>query len=75
MMSIMRALSLAMLIVPLAGCVLDGDRDEGYRGERYRGEHEGFYGEHRNRTFDRGPGYNDFRPEGPHGLEHLDRPD
>ena len=26
-------------------------------------------------ALDRNRGYNDFRPEGPHGLEHLDRPD
>jgi hypothetical protein len=69
MMTIMRGLSLAMLIGVLAGCV-DHDRGEGYRGER-----EGFYGEHRDRDFGRRGGDNDFRSEGPHGLEHLDRPD
>jgi hypothetical protein len=25
--------------------------------------------------YDRSTGYSDFRTEGPHGLEHLDRPD
>jgi hypothetical protein len=74
-MWIMRALSLAMLIGPLAGCVLDGDRDEGYRGERYRGEREGFYGEHRDRAFDRDRVYDDFHPEGRHGRDTLDRAD
>jgi len=70
MMTIMRALSLAMLIGLLTGCVIDRNRGEGYRGER-----EGSYGEHRDRAFDRQGGYNDFRSEGPHGLDTLDRPD
>jgi len=69
-MTIMRALSLAMLIGLLAGCVVDRDRGEGYRGE-----HEGFDGDHGEGAFDRNHGYNDFRSQGPHGLDHLDRPD
>jgi len=69
-MTIMRALSLATLIGPLAGCVVDHDRGEGYRGER-----EGFYGEHRDRAFDHHGGGNDFRSDGPHGRDTLDRPD
>ena len=69
-MTIMRTLSLAMVIGLLAGCFVDHDRGEGYRGER-----EGFYGEHRDRAFDRGPGYSDFRSEGPHGRDTLDRLD
>ena len=69
-MAIMRTLSLAMLIGLLAGCAVGHDRGEGYRGER-----EGFYGEHRDRALDRNRGYNDFRSEGPHGRDTLDRPD
>jgi hypothetical protein len=70
MMAIMRTLSLAMLIGLLAGCFVDHDRGEGCRGEC-----EGFYGEHRDRAFDRHGGYSDFRSEGPHGRDTLDRPD
>jgi hypothetical protein len=68
MMTILRALSLAMIIGALAGCIVDHDRGEGYRGER-----EGFHGEHRDRDFDRRGG--DFRSEGPQGFDRLDRPD
>ena len=70
MVTIMRALLLATMIGALTGCVVDRNRGEG----DYRGDRQGFDGEHRDRDFDRG-GYNDFRSEGPHGLDHLDRPD
>ena len=70
-MTIMRALSLVLLVGTLTGCVVDHDRGEGY----YRGERDGLYGEHRDRDFDRRSGYNDFRSEGPRGLETLDRRD
>jgi len=62
-MTIMRAISLVMLIGSLAGCVVDRDRGEGFDSD---------HGEH---AFDRNRGYNDFRSQGPHGLDHLDRPD
>jgi hypothetical protein len=66
----MRALSLATLVALLAGCVVDHDLGEGYRGG-----HEGYDGEHGERAFDRNRGYNDFRSEGQYGFETLDRRD